>query len=179
MNAPEIVRRYAVTLLETAAEAGELDRVSGDVGGIAATLRQSAELTDFLANPLIGVELKRSALEQLFSDKVAPLALSFMLLMTLRRRAGIIQAALEAFVELAEERAGTVRAEVRAAASLTDEQSERLRQRLAAYTGKDIRLHTVVDPALRGGMVARVGDIVFDGSLGRQLERLQHRLLGS
>jgi F-type H+-transporting ATPase subunit delta len=53
-----------------------------------------------------------------------------------------------------------------------------LRTRLAAYVGKEIRLQVRVDQGLKGGVVARVGDLVLDGSMATQLERLHKRLAG-
>jgi F-type H+-transporting ATPase subunit delta len=52
-----------------------------------------------------------------------------------------------------------------------------LRTRLAAYTGRQIRLEAQVDESLKGGLVACVGDLVFDGTVETQLERLRHRFL--
>jgi F-type H+-transporting ATPase subunit delta len=179
MNVPEVVRRYAVTLFEAAGERNALAQVQGDVEGLVATLRQSGELISFLDNPLLGVQVQRQTLERLFSGKVQELTLNFLRLMAGRRRAALIPAALEAFLMLVEERAGVVSAQVRSAAELSQEQRERLRARLAAYTGKQVRLEVRVDGSLRGGLVARVGDVVFDGSVNMHLERLRRRLVGT
>ena len=78
-----------------------------------------------------------------------------------------------------DERTGIVEAEVRSAVALSPEQEERLRQQLAGYTGKIVKLRTSVDARIRGGMVARIGDTVFDGSLTTQLQRLHRRLAGA
>ena len=78
-----------------------------------------------------------------------------------------------------DERTGIVEAEVRSAVALSPEQEERLRQQLAGYTGKIVKLRTGVDARIRGGMVARIGDTVFDGSLTTQLQRLHRRLAGA
>jgi F-type H+-transporting ATPase subunit delta len=72
-----------------------------------------------------------------------------------------------------------VQAQVRAAFELSADQVERLVARLSAYTGKQVRLEVQLDRSLRGGMIARVGDTVFDGSLATQLERLHQRLVGT
>ena len=98
MNAPEVVRRYAVTLLEAADETGVAEAVQRDVEGLVETLRQSEELTKFLANPLVGAQVQASALEQLFNGKVEGLTLNFLQLMGARGRAAIIAAALEGFL---------------------------------------------------------------------------------
>jgi F-type H+-transporting ATPase subunit delta len=179
MNAPEVVRRYAATLLEAAEETGVLDAVRKDVQGVLETLAGSQELADFLANPLLSAEVQDRTLVALFDGKVQPLTRNFLSLVAQRRRAGMLAATLSAFAEMVEEREGVLSAEVVSAVQLSEEQQGRLAERLAAYTGKQIRLHARVDSALRGGLVARVGDTVFDGSLNTPLERLRRRLVGA
>ena len=178
MNAPEVVRRYANTLLEAADETGATADVQRDVEGLVATLRQSGELAEFLANPLIGAQVQAEALKQLFSGKVEALTSNFLQLMGVRGRAAIIAAALEGFLELVAEREGVVGAEVRSAVELSPEQQQRLQERLERYTGRKVRLEARVDSVVRGGVVARVGDTVFDGSVNTHLERLRQRLAG-
>ena len=178
MNAPEVVRRYAVTLLEAADETGATEAVQRDVEGSVETLRQSAELTEFFANPLIGAEAQARALRQLFAGKVQELTSNFLQLMGTRGRAAIIGAALEGFIELIAEREGVVGAEVSSAVELSSEQRQNLQARLESYTGRKVRLEIQVDASVRGGVIARVGDTVFDGSLNTHLERLRQRLAG-
>ena len=178
MNAPEVVRRYANTLLEAADETGATADVQRDVEGLVVTLRQSGELDEFLANPLIGAQVQAEALKQLFSGKVEALTSNFLQLMGVRGRAAIIAAALEGFLELVAEREGVVSAEVRSVVELSSEQQQRLQERLERYTGRKVRLEARVDSAVRGGVVARVGDTVFDGSVNTHLERLRQRLAG-
>ena len=82
-----------------------------------------------------------------------------------------------AYEELADREAGRLRAEVAAASPIGDQQLERLRRALAARTGKDIELSVELDPALLAGVVAKVGDLVFDGSLRTQLRQLRASLM--
>ncbi len=179
MRASEVVRRYAATLLDAAAETGVPDQVHRDLEGLQATLQASAELLRFLRDRLIDSQVKGRALEQLFSGKVQPLTLNFLLLLAQRRRVELLPEILEACAELADERAGRITAQVRSAVELSPEQEERLRAKLAAHTGKQVRLRARVDRDLKGGLIARVGDTVFDGSLAAYLESLRRRLAGA
>ena len=178
MNAPEVVRRYAVTLLEAADETGVTDSVQRDAEGLVVTLRQSEELAEFLANPVVGAQVQVSALQQLFSGKIEELSLNFLRLMGSRGRTPIIAVALQAFLELIAEREGVVGAGVRTAVELSPEQRQNLQDRLERYTGRSVRLETQVDASVRGGVIARVGDTVFDGSINTHLDRLRQRLAG-
>ena len=179
MNSPEVVRRYAATLLDAAEETNVLDTVRKDVQGLLETLCNSQELNEFLSNPLISPEVRDRALVAIFDGKVQMLTRNFLSLVAQRRRANSLVPILSAFTEMVEEREGTLSAEVVSAVELDAEQQKRLAERLAVYTGKQIRLHARVDSTLRGGLVARVGDTVFDGSLNTHLERLRRRLVGA
>lgn len=179
MNAPEVVRRYAATLLDAAEETGVLEAVRKDVEGVLETAAGSKDLAEFLENPLLGAEVQDKALSAIFAGKLQELTLNFLSLMAQRRRASMLLQTLEAFLELVEESKGVVSAEVVSAVALTEDQQERLRGRLATYTGKQVRLQSQVDPSLRGGVVAKVGDTVFDGSLNTHLERLRRHLGGA
>ena len=78
---------------------------------------------------------------------------------------------------MADARAGQVRATVTSAAPLGVTELDKVRRSLEQRTGKKVILETAVDPELIGGVVARVGDLVLDGSVRTQLEELRRRLL--
>jgi F-type H+-transporting ATPase subunit delta len=179
MKAPEVVRRYATTLLEAAEESNQLDSVRGDVQGLRQTLDQSEELAAFVGNRYMSAVLQRGALERLFDGRVQSLTLNFLLLLTERRRIDRLPEMLELFEALYDEKSGVITAEVRSAVPLGEDQVGRLRQRLAEISGKEVRLQVEVDPAVRGGAVAKVGDTVYDGSVATYLERLHRHLVGS
>ena len=178
MNAPEVVRRYAATLLEAADETGATAAVQGDVERLLETVRQSGELAEFLANPLTASHAQANVLRDLFSGKVEVLTLNFLRLMAVRGRASIIGAVCGNFLDQVAEREGIISAEVRSAVALSEEQCQRLRERLEHRSGRTVRLDVQVDASLRGGAIVRVGDTVFDGSVNTYLERLQARLAG-
>ena len=179
MKAPEVVRRYAATLLEAAEESSVLDSVRSDVQALRQALEQSEELASFVGNRYMSSSLQRGALERLFGGRVQSLTLSFLLLLTERRRTDLLPEMLELFEALCDERSGVISAEVRSAVPLGEDQIGRLRRRLAEISGKEVRLHVEVDPAIRGGAVARIGDTVYDGSVATYLERLHRHLVGT
>ena len=180
MRAQEVVRRYATTLLSAASESqiGE-EEMRRDLEGLAATLRASPDLVAFVHNRLIEPGVRRSGLEAVFAGKVQPLTLNFLRLLAARRRAALLPEIAQACLDLLDSRSGVATAQVTSAVELSHQQSESLRSRLAAYTGRQIRLEAKVDGSIRGGLVARVGDLVFDGSVGTQLERLRLQLMGA
>ena len=156
-----------------------LDSVRSDVEGLRQALEQSEELAAFVGNRYMSATLRRGALERLFGGRVQSLTLSFLLLLTERRRTDLLPEMLELFEALCDERSGVISAEVRSAVPLGEDQIGRLRQRLAEISGKEVRLQVEVDPAIRGGAVARIGDTVYDGSVATYLERLHRHLVGT
>jgi F-type H+-transporting ATPase subunit delta len=179
MISTQIAARYASALLQSVVERGCLDPVRLDAAGLLASLERSPQLAAFLAHPLVDHQTKRTALERAFGGRVDAALIRFVQLMAFRRRGEVIGAALRQFLKLAEAHAGRARAEVRVALALTAAQEERLRNRLSGLMRQDVQLDVRVDPAIIGGLVVRVGDRVYDGSLASQLHRLHRRLLAS
>ena len=112
MNAPEVVRRYAVTLLESAEESDSLDSVRSDVEGILVSIDSSEELREFLANPLLSAEIKEKTLIALFDNRVEKLTVNFLALIARRRRTGLLKDVLSTFIAMVEERLGVLSATV-------------------------------------------------------------------
>ncbi|MBI2951090.1 ATP synthase F1 subunit delta, partial [bacterium] len=155
-----------------------LDRVSRDVAGVIDLIDASEDLKRLLESPMVHPRSKRDALTALFSDKIAPLTLNFLLLLMERRRERVTEGILRQFVVYMEEREGVVTAEVRASQPLSQGQQEAMIQRLSSYLNRRVRLQIEVSPQIRAGFVARVGDVVFDGTVETQLRQLRARLAG-
>jgi F-type H+-transporting ATPase subunit delta len=179
VQVPEVVRRYAITLLEAAAERAVTDAVSTDLEGLQSTLEGSVELRDFVGNRILPPETATKALDVLFEGKVDGLTLNFMRLLVQRRRIHLLLAIVDCALQLLAEKAGISTAQVRSAVALSVQQVEQLQQRLSAHTGGNVHVDVAVDDSLRGGLIARIGDTVFDGTIETQLARLHRRLIGN
>ncbi|HJP32041.1 MAG: ATP synthase F1 subunit delta [Candidatus Latescibacteria bacterium] len=175
---PEVVRRYAVTLLEAAAETGVSEAVTRDLEGLQASLTGSPDLQEFLGNRLVDGAAAADALAAIFAGKVDNLTTNFLKMVAQRRRANLLGTIVDTALRLIAEREGVATAEVRCATELSGEQVDRLQERLSTHTGQRVQVEVQVDPDLRGGIVARIGDTVFDGSVETQLARLHRRLAG-
>ena len=103
-------------------------------------------------------------------------AASFYAYLIEQRRLVEFEAVRQEFTRLAEEASGRTTAEVVSASPLDDSRRERLKQMLSRCTGLDVQLDVRVDAALIGGAIAKVGDLVFDGSLRTQLGQLRSNL---
>lgn len=171
-------RRYAKALFQLAAEAGEVEKVRAEMGALAQLLEHSPELAGVLLQPLYPVS-QRSAVLAAVAERLSSSTLlrRFYQVLIDQRRLLDFEAIRAEFERLADEAAGVERAQVRSASPLSEAQQQRLRRALGARLGRDVELQIEVDPALLGGLVARVGDLVFDGSVRTQLRQLRHSLV--
>ena len=174
----EVSRRYAKALFELATEAGTLDSVVTELARIASAFEGNAELERALSNPLIALEAKRAILTDLtVALQVSPITKHTVLLLGDRRRAHALPAVARSLAELANKKKGIVRAEVTSAVNLPDSYYERLKTQLERVTGKKITIDRRLDPTILGGVVARIGDRIFDGSLQSRLSEVRQHLL--
>lgn len=171
--------RYARALFSLAGDQGRVEAVGAELATLVEAMRQVPALREVLVRPLHPAKERRAALRAV-GEKLglSPLLLNFCSFLIDQRRTRDIESIHEHYVRLAEEAAGRVRGEVVSAAPLDAGQLERLRSALARQTGRTVDLEVRVDPALLGGVVARVGDLVFDGSLRTQLAQLRASLTG-
>ena len=170
-------RRYASALLALATEAGNVDKVSRDLHDFANSWRESRELRTAFENPSVSVAARREVLREIAKTSgMEPLVRDTLLLVSDRGRMSYLQEILDAFDAMAEARSGRVRAEVITASELPESYFVELRKILEQVTGKQVVVATRVDPSLLGGVVARIGDQVFDGSLSHRLNELKHEL---
>jgi F-type H+-transporting ATPase subunit delta len=173
-----VSQRYAKALLEAAESQRALDQVSRDVAGVIDLIDASEDLRRLLESPMIHPTAKREALTTLFKDRVTPLTLNFLLLIVDQRRERVARDILHQFTVYLNEREGVVTAEVRSSQPLMPEQQEVITKKLSSYLNRRVRLQMEVSPQIRAGFVARVGDMVFDGTIETQLQQLRARMLG-
>lgn len=178
MSVAIVARRYAKALLELGAEQGQLEKIVDDIATVADAWQTSADLRAVVENPLVPHAVKKAVIGEL-ADQIgaSPTSRHALLLLVDRRRARILPYLARWLRELADVRAGTLRAEVTTAAPLPDTYYVRLQAQLEKMTGKRVVVDRQTDPALIGGVVTRLGDRVFDGSVRTRLQSLRDALL--
>ncbi|PEN13555.1 F0F1 ATP synthase subunit delta [Longibacter salinarum] len=175
MSQRTVARRYATALYEEADRLGIVDAIDGDVALLRASLDDSHELHRFFQNPVISDEKKGNVIDALLADRTHELTVRFLKLLVRKDREGMISPMTNQYRALRDEQRGVVEAHVKAAYDLSDDDREALKNALKATTGKKIRLVVDVDESLIGGVVVRIGDRVFDGSVRNKLENLRER----
>ena len=179
MSVSLLAERYAAALARAAASAGALEAVGRDMEFLGRAVAESAELAQALDRPRLPAAAKAAILRALFREPPHELSEAFIRLVTDRGRASHLGDIAAASVEAIEEQAGLGVAEIRTATALTPEQQEALRERLSSYAGRQVKLKVQLEPALKGGLMVRLADTVFDGTVGAYLEDVHRRLSGA
>jgi F-type H+-transporting ATPase subunit delta len=177
MSELRIAYRYAEALLTAAEERQSVKQVRDDLTLIRRITKESRELQLFLKSPVVKKEKKQEVLEAVFAGRVQELTLHFIRLLTEKEREGLLLHTIDAFFRLHDSKLKISHITVNAAGNLSEEQIMKLANRFEAYTGKKVYLHIDIDKRLVGGFVARIDDVVLDGSVKRQLETLQRRFI--
>lgn len=169
-------RRHAQAAFQIALERGELDLWRGDLERITAAIKDP-QLYPLLENPKMPFSEKARILN-LCLEGVTPLAMNLAYLLVTRRRLGIVEDIVGEYQRLVDEHRGIAHAEVATAVPVDEELKDRLVHRLGAMLDREVVLSTRVDPSLIGGLVARVGDKLIDGSTKSRLLSLRESLIG-
>jgi F-type H+-transporting ATPase subunit delta len=167
-------RRYSQAVFDIARERNELDRWQSDLKKIA-TLADDAELIALLENPKIHFEDKAKLLAKGLGD-INPLALNLVYLLVSRGRFDMVADIADEYQRLLDSYRGIERAEVTTAIELDDKERRKLEERLEAVVGKKVVVKPRVDPSVLGGIVARVGGKLLDGSTRNKLMALKKAL---
>jgi F-type H+-transporting ATPase subunit delta len=176
-----IARRYARAFIELAEEAGAVEAGGADLDrALAAVRAHDDQLLQPLSNPVFTHE-ERSGVLQAVVPKLGVGALTRNLLFVLldKGRFGLLPEVVQVFHEFADEKAGRVRVLVQTAAPLTPQLETEVIAALEKVTGKDVIIETQVDERLIGGIVARVGSVVYDASIRTRIENIKQRLLST
>jgi len=173
-----IARRYAGAMFALAIKQNTLDRTREDVKEIG-ELFALRKLAYLLREPKIPTKRKETALRQALADKVLPTSLNLALLVVQRELVDIMPDIAREFEQMVLDYRNEAKAQVTTAAQLDEEQTATVKRALEKITNKKILMQTRVDPSILGGVVARVGDHIIDGSVRQRLTALQQQLLNS
>ncbi len=172
-----IAKRYARAFFEIAGEEKRYEEYFRELAGFSAILRQNKGLNEFLANPVFDQPDKRAVVDRIISRlQISPMTANFLKLLVDKRRIGILSDIEECYRELMDQTLRKVRVTVKTAFPLTAELSGRLQRGLEAMTGKQVEMTVFEEPALIGGIVVRVGDTLYDGSIKTQLNNIRNLL---
>jgi F-type H+-transporting ATPase subunit delta len=177
MASDPLVSSYAEALFQVARAEETLDRVEEELTTLNKSLDMNAELREFLSNPQISSEGKKSALFQIFGGKVSPITLHWMNMVVDQGRQRRLPAIIEAFFTLSQEAREKVTAEVTTVIPLSEDLSKRLEQELSRVTKKRVFLKPMIDDSILGGVIIKIENKVIDGSIKHRLEEVKNEMI--
>lgn len=177
MSVIAIARRYAEALADVAIARNQVAQTDAEVRTFAEMISDSRELYDLFASPIVSQTDKARVLDVLIA-RTRPGQMVANLLRTMlgHYRLHHLDVVYEQFRREINERSGTVLAEVTTAQPVGPAEQERLSRELATMTGKRVQFEFKTDSSLIGGVVTRIGSVVYDGSIRTQLQEIKHRL---
>lgn len=175
-----LAKRYAKALFAVGQEEKALDEYATSLKEFAALLAANPELDDALSNPMYPLDAREGVMAEVV--KAAGLSTimgNFLNLIVQKRRADVLGDIAEMFQILVDEENNTAQGTVVSATELSADMQTKVQETLEKITGKQVTLTTQVDESIIGGMIAKVGDLVLDGSIKTQLEELKESIKGS
>ena len=173
-----LAKRYAKALLTLGREDGNYEKYGEELNQFVTFWEETPEFADAASNPLYAKENRQvicgTVVEKM---EMSPVFKSLLDLMLDKNRLPIIPEVRIFYQKLLDEMANISRAKVTSATPLSEEAVESIKASLEKTTGRSIMVETEVDPELIGGVVARVGDLVLDGSVRSQLTNIKETLI--
>lgn len=175
-----IAKRYAQALFAIGEEQGLEQEFSAQLGDIAVALAEDeGRLAKYLSQGRLPVFQQKNLAQEVFAGQIHPLLLNLLFLLLDKGRGGYIPALPGAYQELLDEKAGILAVTAFCARPLEAGQEADLTAAIAKFCGKRIRLYQEADAGLIGGVKLIIGGAVFDGSLSKQLEKLEESLVNA
>lgn len=167
--------RYARAIIDQANDLNATDMVQEDMKLIASTVASNQELEQFISNPTLNVEAKNNALSEIFASTNAVTKSLFRLLLENKRFELLHDIAVE-FSKLYDESKGIQHAEVTTAFTMDQALEEKVMAKIRTFSDKKIIINNIVDPAIIGGFIIRIGDQQFNASIANSLQTLKREL---
>ena len=175
-----LAKRYAKALFAVGLEEGKNENYRETLSVLGDFLRQYPEAMDGLTNLLYPMELREKVMAQLISELQADQFMAnFLNLVLQKKRADILPEIATEFQALVDTSQNVSRGRLITASEISGDLQAKVQSTLENITGKKVILTTEIDPAIIGGIVAKVGDLVMDGSIKTQLAGLNESIKGS
>lgn len=176
MSSPAVAKRYAKALFEVALERDQLDAIEVELQSIHQVLVDHPSFLKLLYHPQIDNKVKKEEFNSIFAGKVSETMITFMNLLIDRNREDALEYISEYYVRLANKERGLEDALVTSLKALTDVEKQGLASHFGQLINKKIRIHNLVDPSILGGVIVKIGDQLFDGSVVGKLNRFKRRV---
>jgi F-type H+-transporting ATPase subunit delta len=170
---------YAKAFLGFATDSGKLDALMGELGEAVGVFNSLPKLRAILESPRIDADEKSKLLDKAFDGRCSNELLNFLKLLSQRGRFDCLDSVLASAEKAHDEMAGRIKATLTTASEVDATLRDSIEKKLSGILGKQVNLACEVDPEIVGGMVVRVGDTVYDGSVANQLQQVRTKAVKS
>jgi F-type H+-transporting ATPase subunit delta len=173
-----IARRYAKALIRIGEEDGNYELYGQELKAFEGVMGISPQLGAVMENPIYDKDQKKALFRAInLKLRLSPIVVNFILLLIDKRRLGYFAEIVRCYGLLADEVAGKARAKVISPVPIPNASIAAIQKKLASMTGKEVIVSVEEDPGLIGGVVTQIGDIVYDGSIRTQLNKMKETLM--
>ncbi len=175
-----LAKRYAKAIFSLGKEQGKVEAYADTLNGIADLFGdQELELEDALTNPLYPLEARQKVMAKVSEAAAADTVMtSFLNLLIEKKRVDVLPEIASAVQEMLDSEENISHGSVTSAIEIDSGLLGKIQATLEKITGNKVILETQVDPSIIGGIVAKVGDLVLDGSIRTQLNGLKESIKG-
>jgi F-type H+-transporting ATPase subunit delta len=177
LRAGATAKRYARAVFSLGVETGDFERIGEEIKGIASAMEVEPALREILTNPLYDASSRHEVVSGLAEKKgLSAITRNFLHLLVDKGRFSLLTEISGCYQELSDERAGRMKATVITASKVSDALLGELTASLEKKTGRKVSVESEADPSLIGGIVVKVGDVIYDGSLRTQIQILKDNI---
>ncbi len=172
MKGTRAALRYAKATLDLAKEKGLSSEINNDMLLIDKTIDENPDLLSMLKNPIIRSEIKKSALNEIFSENVHTISLDLINLLIENKRLQLLQLVAKEYIKIYDQSKGIEVAHVTTALPLSKGLEKKILAKVQNIVGKEVLLNNIVDPNITGGFILRIGDKQLDSSVSGILDNM-------
>ena len=173
MNSYRVNTNYAKALFLLSQDLGQTDTVMQDMETVATVCAENHMLNTVMGNPTIREDKKRAIVSDIFTGHVSETSLAFLLFVVKRRRGVNLRGIANAYRQLYRDANGIVVARVRTAADMNPQLAEQLRNKVAAFTHKQVQMECVTTDQMLGGFQLMFDTYLVDARLQTRIDRMR------
>ena len=170
-------KNYAAALFETAQSGNVTEKVFDDIKLITETVNNNPELRQFLNNPIIKSEDKKSAVSEIFETKIHPYTHNFLLLIADNGRFEILSDICTEYKELLDKSKNVVHVKAVSAVEMKDYLKEKLKAKIESIMNKNAEIHYEINPEIIGGLIIETEGKTIDSSVLSQLRNIKKQMI--
>ncbi len=178
MRKTTLAKRYAEALIEIGKEEERYERYGEELRKVAAAFGSAPALYKVLLNPMYRIETRKAIVEELAKElTLSAVVVKFLSLLVERRHTRLVEEIAKQYSQMEDRLAGRIRVTVEVAKGVEEEMVRAVKEKIEKESGSRVILSIRQNPGLIGGLIIKIGNTIFDGSIKTQLERMKEKLL--